>query len=184
MNENDRSTIILSLAKSLKENRSWCGSTHLQKAVFFLQQLTGVDLGYNFILYKHGPFSATLRDEVSMLLGNYFLVMIVDEEPYGPKYQVSDFGKGILKDGKDFLENYKAKIEYVARLLGGEGISGLERLGTALYMIKTYPDWDDTKRSEKIHELKPHISIEKATESLSQVHGFIAEASENFALCG
>ena len=60
-------TILLQLIESLRKNGSWCGETHIQKAIYSLQQLKGVPLNFNFVLYKHGPFSFDLRDELTAM---------------------------------------------------------------------------------------------------------------------
>ena len=49
--------VITKLIETLRERGSWCGETHVQKAAFFLQELMEVPMRFNFILYKHGPFS-------------------------------------------------------------------------------------------------------------------------------
>lgn len=62
-----RGAILVQLVRELRENGSWCGETHLQKGTYLLQELTKVPLGLEFILYKHGPFSFDLRDELTGL---------------------------------------------------------------------------------------------------------------------
>ena len=59
-----RVAVLTKLTEKLHESGSWCGETHLQKAAYFLQELFNVLLVYEFILYKHGPFSFALRDEL------------------------------------------------------------------------------------------------------------------------
>ena len=57
--------VITRLIETLRERGSWCGETHVQKAAFFLQELMEVPTRFHFILYKHGPFSFDLRDELT-----------------------------------------------------------------------------------------------------------------------
>ena len=58
-----RNVMVLTLARKIRNRGSWCGETHLQKAVYLLQDLAGVETGLEFVLYKHGPFSFGLRDQ-------------------------------------------------------------------------------------------------------------------------
>ena len=51
-----RASILLRLNEELRKSGSWAGETHMQKATFFLQELLAVPLGFDFVLYKHGPF--------------------------------------------------------------------------------------------------------------------------------
>ena len=55
-----RAALLTRLIQRLRDRGSWCGETHLQKASLLLQDLTGVPLGFDYILYKHGPFSFDL----------------------------------------------------------------------------------------------------------------------------
>ena len=68
MNKEQERTVMLSLIRSLRENGSWCGETHIQKAAYFLKTVTAVPLKFEFILYKHGPFSFDLRDHLGNLI--------------------------------------------------------------------------------------------------------------------
>jgi uncharacterized protein YwgA len=73
----------------LKERDSWCGETHIQKAVYFLQELLQVRLGFEFIMYKHGPYSFELTDELTTLRANR-LLRLIPREGYGPSIVVNE----------------------------------------------------------------------------------------------
>jgi hypothetical protein len=66
-----------------KTPRTRQGETHMQKATFFLQELIKVPLGFEFLLYKHGPFSFDLRDELTFMRAQGFL-RLEPQYPYGP----------------------------------------------------------------------------------------------------
>src|SRR5712692_9118533 len=78
-----RIVILADLASRLGKYGSWCGETHLQKATYFLQELGKVPLGYSFVLYKHGPFSFDLRDELTAMRADG-LLELRPQPPYGP----------------------------------------------------------------------------------------------------
>jgi hypothetical protein len=63
MNRLQRAALLTELADKLREQGSWCGETHLQKATYFLQTLRLVPTGYDFILSKFGPFAFDLAEE-------------------------------------------------------------------------------------------------------------------------
>jgi len=56
MDRLQKAALITRLLQNLRSKHSWCGETHIQKAAFFAQELMEVPLGFEFILYKHGPF--------------------------------------------------------------------------------------------------------------------------------
>ena len=80
-----RAAVLLSLIEKLRDGDSWCGETHVQKGTYFLQDLLGVPLEFDFILYKHGPFSFDLSDEISWMRANDLLRLQPQQRPYGPK---------------------------------------------------------------------------------------------------
>jgi hypothetical protein len=65
MEQYERSAILLGMINSLKARGSWCGETHIQKAMFSLKNITDTPIDYTFVLYKHGAFSFDLRDELT-----------------------------------------------------------------------------------------------------------------------
>ena len=94
MDQLQRASLIIDLIEKLTEKGSWCGETHIQKAVYFLQELTKVPMGFNFILYKHGPFSFDLRDELAAMRA-YRLLEIELRPPYGPGLFPTESGTNI-----------------------------------------------------------------------------------------
>ena len=78
-----RAALLTRLIELLRKKGSWCGETHIQKSTFFVQNLMKVPLSFDFILYKHGPFSFDLRDELTGLRADG-LIRLEPQWPYGP----------------------------------------------------------------------------------------------------
>ena len=89
--------VILKLIESLKRHGSWCGETHVQKAIFSLQELKGIPLEFQFVLYKHGPFSFDLRDELTAMRADGLISFKIVNESYGPQLVISDRGEEIKR---------------------------------------------------------------------------------------
>jgi len=160
--------VVLSLLEEMQEHGSWCGETHLQKATYFLQELLEVPLDFDFILYKHGPFSFDLRDEITAMRGDFLIKYKNRPYPYGPSL-VQDAGGARLKERfPKTIGQYSKKVSFVAEILGDKGVSELERLGTALYFTR-HQNGKDEPLNLQMHKLKPHISPEEAQEALQQV---------------
>jgi uncharacterized protein YwgA len=85
MNRLEKASILLSLTERLKEQGSWAGETHVQKATYILTKVLGVPLDFEFILYKHGPFSFDLRNELSALRAEGFMAWEIRGLRYGPR---------------------------------------------------------------------------------------------------
>lgn len=165
-----RAAILLTLVEELEKFGSWCGETHIQKTAYFLQGLLGVPLGLEFILYKHGPFSFDLRDELTAMRGDFLLELRPRPAPYGPSYTLGA-GSGRLKSRyASTIADYRTRITFLAEQLGGLGVADLERYATALFVTLNGDQGSTTdERAARIHNLKPHISVEQAANAVRAI---------------
>ncbi len=174
-----KAAVITRLAQSLRERGSWCGETHIQKTTYFLQELLGVPLEFQFILYKHGPFSFDLRDELSALQADE-LLRPEPHPPYGPKIVTTERAEYIQGLYPKTLAKYQEKIDLVTDRLGPADVATLERLATGLYVTRTAEGVEDAAtmeaRADELHRLKPHISVEEAGEAIREVDELIEQA--------
>lgn len=171
-----RTSIILELLDELKKKGSWCGETHIQKALYFLQELAGVPTGFTYTLYKHGPFSFDFRDELTALRADGLLELTPQPYPYGPSLSVTDNGNELKARFPKTLGRYRANIDSVAQKLGDKGVTELERLATALYVSKKHPGENSHTIGEMIQALKPHISAEQARAAADEVKEMLEAA--------
>ena len=176
MNQTERDVVFLSLAESLQQRGSWCGETHLQKATFFFQELLRVPLGFDFVLYKHGPYSFDLKDELNAYLADGLLT-VIPRPPFGPGLSLGENGKTLLGRFPKTRERFRAPIDFVASRLGSAGIAALERFATALFVTsRAMPQGSAEERAARINELKPHIPLDIAHDAVAEVDKLIAEA--------
>lgn len=179
MKRRQREAVVAALDDKLFEQGSWCGETHLQKSLYFLQELLGVPTGFDFTLYKYGPFSRPLRGELGAMRSDGFLALEPQPAPYGPKLRTTESARRqLIARWPKTLSRYEPELDFVARRLGGLGVGALERLATALWVSRELPDGDRAERAKRIHELKAHVSIEAATEALFQVESMEREVAE------
>lgn len=163
-----RNCVILELLEQLQLKHSWCGETHIQKATYFLQKLTMVETDFDYVLYKHGPFSFDLRDELSSLTANR-LVEWLPQSPYGSKCNVTSNGKELKSVLSELVNEYDSAIEFVSEHLAKENVAELERLGTALYFINSDSSLNSEVLATKVHEIKPHVSYAEAFKAVTRV---------------
>ena len=165
----------MGLVESMEAQGSWCGETHIQKAVYFLETAMHVDLGFEFILYKHGPFSWDLRSELTEVRADSML-QLVSQYPFGPQFVFTEAGKATLDANRELINPLGAQIAAVTGFLQGAGVSELERLATALYVTaEGVGDGSVMQRASEIHRLKPHITVDIATDAITRVDGFLKE---------
>lgn len=169
MNRHQRAVILLHLIDTLRRKGSWCGETHIQKAAYFLAEQCGVPLEGDFIIYKHGPFSFELRDELTAFRADG-LLSIEPQPPYGPRFKVTSSGESLKERFPKTLGNYRKCVEAVADVVGKRGVSDLERLATALYVTRKKPELSCAgNRAQELHRLKPHVSLEAAKQAIEEL---------------
>jgi uncharacterized protein YwgA len=179
MKRRQREALVAALDAKLEERGSWCGETHLQKSVFFLQEMLRVPTGFSYTFYKFGPFSRDLRSELGEMRSDGFLELIPQPAPYGPKLHATDTARRqLLERWPKTLGRFDRHLEFVAEELGSMGVGTLERLATALWVQREMPTSSERSQAERVNELKPHVSVEEATDALRRVAEMEQQARE------
>ncbi|MCP4134464.1 MAG: hypothetical protein GY754_26055 [bacterium] len=168
--------LTLTLMTALKENGSWCGETHIQKAMYCMQKIMELPTDFEFVLYKHGPFSFDLSDEIGALQADELLEINISTYPYGPSLVVTKYGETLMERFSKTIGLYTNKINYIAEKLGSKGVAVLERLTTALYVTSENNFSGVEERVERIHQLKPHVSKYKAKIAVEEIDLILEES--------
>lgn len=173
-----KAALIAELIDRLRQKGSWCGETHVQKAIYFLQTLMGVPLKFDFILYKHGPFSFDLRDELTALRADGLLTLET-QELYGARIATTVQSNTIRAYYPRTLSRHEKAIFFISRQIGEKGVVELERLATAYYVTsKSDPHAPMESRVKSLISLKPHIPKEDAQKAVSAVDRMVELAHD------
>jgi hypothetical protein len=181
MKRSQRAALLTLLIREMLGRGSWCGETHIQKATFLLQDLLRVDTGFDFILYRHGPFSFELRDELASMQADDLLELVARRPGYGPTYVPTSFSEEFLERFPKTAARYTRQVEFVAGELHNMGVLELERLATAYYIAEREGITRKGDRAERLVELKPHVSLQEARLATDQIDRMI-ERSIPFSL--
>ena len=157
------------LVSQLREADNWCGETHVQKAVYFLQTACRVPMGYSFVLYKHGPYSFDLKLDTARLLGRRMLKQEPSTPPYGPRLRATTNMTKHIERHREAICRHSKDVTRVVQFVGWRGVAELERLSTALYVTIQQDKQSIESRAERIHDLKPHVSVESATDAVKEL---------------
>jgi uncharacterized protein YwgA len=169
MKRGQRFAMLLLLDKEMLHQGSWCGETHIQKGTFLLQELLPWESDYRFVLYKHGPFSFELRDDLSEMQADGLLNLVARQQGYGPSYLPSSDADGFLARYPKTTARFEAPVKFIAKQLGDKGVAELERISTALY-IKNRSELISTRdRAAELVRLKPHIPPSEALTATEEV---------------
>ena len=167
--------LIAKLVGSMKERDQWAGETHIQKALYFLKSMLGVPCSYNFVLYKHGPYSFDLHDDLGKMRA-HLVLDLQPRRPYGPSFSLGQLGERSIKRVEEAINGHVSQIEFGVNKLGNLDVRTLERYATALYVKNEHSDLDLNALGKAIVERKPHISEEDAREAVRSVNSLEEEA--------
>jgi len=168
-------TVLVGLARRLAAEGSWTGETHLQKAAYLASELTDVDFNFDFILYKHGPFSFGLRDELGAMRAEGLIERFQPDPRYGAKLLVTDRGAELEQRFERTMTRYGAALDWDAEALGRRNVMDLERLATAMWVTRQDPDASVRARADAVVRVKPHIAIDDAVEAVEEIDRLLRE---------
>jgi uncharacterized protein YwgA len=170
MKKEERTAILIALTERLKNEGSWCGETHIQKTVYLMKELLGVPVGLDFVLYKHGPFSFDLQDELSELRGDELLTVVPTNYRYGSSLKPTDRGLRYSAEFCKIIGKYDSEIQFVSQHLGRRRVADLEKIATALYVTMELGVMKPaSERAARLTEYKPHIKIEEALAAVQEL---------------
>ena len=179
MYSTEHAVTIIQLVDALQSAGSWCGETHIQKAAYILHSLEAPGFDWTFTLYKHGPFSFDLRDELTMMRADSLLQRVVPSRNYGPRYQLGPASESFLARHSDLVGQAHRHIDFVTEFIGARSVADLERVSTALYVMQERPCESLDDRARTLHQLKPHIPLQDAYQAVIQVDSSVARAAES-----
>lgn len=159
MSLSHRKSVILNL---LLRNPDM-GKTAVMKAVFMLQQVKGIPLGYDFSIYTYGPYASDVMEDIDELVFEHFLSskMYLYNNYVGYCLRVTEG----VKQADAPLETGEAQaLEDVVGFVHGKTAKELELYSTIIYVDDLYQKnkWPGgkTQIAEKVHEIKPHFSMD------------------------
>ena len=163
-----RWSILLELISELKKSGSWCGETHIQKSTFFLEEMLNVPLELDFIMYKYGPYSFELNDDLTVLRA-YHYVTIISQEPYGVTYSLKDDENKLKRFYGKNIKEYSKQISLVAKYFGDKTVVELEKLATAFFIYKKEGLSNVNEIAKRLNKKKPHVNIQDAEIAIKEM---------------
>jgi uncharacterized protein YwgA len=170
MKTRQRDAVLLDLIRALEVNDSWSGETHVQKSTYFLQALTGVPLGFDFSLYKYGPYAFDLSDTLSSLRADHLIELQVRKPGYGGSIVETPYGDKLRSRFPRTVQTHRSAVEIVAERVGTKDVASLERVATAL-LVSSQDGWQSEQRlrAQALCEIKPHVTAEDALAAVAFV---------------
>jgi hypothetical protein len=173
----EQQALVVQTVKELRDRGSWAGETHVQKTVYFLKHILEVPLTYQYVLYKHGPYSFDLHHDVGDMRAHNFLTL-ESRPPYGPSFTLGHMADLLSKRYHNTIQKYVDAVRFLATRLCNADVRDMERYATALYVNLETNGHPGSQLSSRINELKPHISLESARDALAFTDQLRSDALE------
>jgi hypothetical protein len=168
--------IIISVIRNLKENGSLCCKTHIIKTLYLLKATKRIDIPFDFILYKHGPYSFDVEDSLALMKS--YSAIEEDNENSGI------YGESLkLGENADFPRKHRINVQLkedeidiiseICKISGNKGVKELERLATAAWIVNEEKVFNPEKVASLVHKLKPHIKEKQAKEAYLEIKPFL-----------
>mgnify|MGYP007088250816 CR=1 FL=1 len=180
MNMNKREELKLVVDRAVK-GLPWCGDLALQKMVYLLQSVYGVDMGYEFGYHHMGPYSFDLADDLSIGVlsgewvreskpianGRYWVnqYQVTSEVPAdGPLFQQVETALGKL------LEQFKAQND--------QADGRRFELVATIHYLREVQEVPEDELEGVLRALKPKYSKDEFQEGVRQLNLLKQSATE------
>jgi len=165
-------TLILTMIETLRRYGSRTGKTHIIKGLMLAAAATNLELPFEFFLYKHGPYSTDIEENLEQMQSYGAVVVEPAFDGYGvilKPGEMASFAKlhAPLSDAEGEV------IDRVCRFIRAKNVGQLERLATAAWIRTREAVEDPDEVAERLHQLKPHISLVEAREADQEVVAFL-----------
>lgn len=175
LNSEIRVAVLARMVKAAPD--STLGRTQVMKLFYFLQELKGVPLGYDFRLFNYGPFDSEVLSDLASACGR----AVVSETPviyargYGyaitPGPNAGNLDRQLEEAGPLLV----ARVDEVVREFGGLGAAELELRSTILFVDREWSQFGITTTDQalagRVREIKPHFTEATILTRITQMKG-------------
>lgn len=163
-----RLSVLINFAERRQRNSNRLGKTALQKLLYLLQEVYGVDLGYRFELYTYGPYEAGVMRDVDYAKSLELLSIDYD---YNNGYNITPGPKAqSLDDYKEFINSKHGSLfDQLFDQFGSKNARQLELSATLVLLAKDDPDCDNDVILNRIKDIKPKYDKKELESALSEL---------------
>ncbi len=173
----NRYALIAELAKRLDSVNSQFGKTALQKHIYLLQEIYGIDCGYDFQLYSYGPFDSQLLGDLD-LVEHWECVSVsrVNETLGGYRIRPADKVESIREKAADFLNDSKTKkaLDDLVSNYGAMTAKNLELRATTVYVERNLRNKRESPSRKRVCQLvgqiKPKFTEAEIEEAVTELN--------------
>jgi uncharacterized protein YwgA len=168
-----RIAILAGMVSKAPEKR--LGRTQIMKLFYFLQELKGVPLGYDFRLFTYGPFDSEVLSDLGTAcnLGTLIEKTVIYSKGYGYDIKPSSQADILIRELEDNHPDVASQVEDVVSEFGAFSAAELE-LRSTIFFVDREISQEGSKMTEKelaerVRQIKPYFSLESILERVDEM---------------
>ena len=175
-----RFALIVDIAARFDAENITLGKTALQKVVFLLERVFGLDFEYDFTLYNYGPYCQDLDRDLEIVQGYRGVTVQYDASYGGYRIKPSDLSEDLLRRGRQATDDARSSLNQLISDYGRFTAKELELRSTIIYLASAhYVGEEDLMK--RLKEVKPHFSWKQIETGLTELKdkGYLTNAIRN-----
>lgn len=165
----ERYALVSEIVRRFAESHRRLGKTALQKMVFLLQRLYGVDCGYSYTLYTYGPYCADVARDLDVVAAFGGAEVLYDWGINGYCIRPGAANAELRQGAVGFLDQIAYHLDRLILDFGRFNAKDLEARSTIVYLDQVGRSRDELVGL--VYQVKPHFS-------LAQIQGAVDELRE------
>ena len=164
--------LIPELVKRFHTISPQCSKTFLQQIVFLLQEVYGIDCGYDFEFYLGGPYSSQLNGDLD-LVQHWGCISVQRVNKSLDGYQICPTKEvdKIRVKAADFLNNQKTKtaLESLIFTYGNMTVKDLELRASTIYVWQSFKHRNELCTKRQICHVTGQIKLKFSKQEIEEV---------------
>lgn len=162
--ERTRTSILARMVCNIQNKK--LGRTQIMKLFYFLQELKGVPLGYDFRLFTYGPFDSEVLSDLATLcnIGTVEERTVIYARGYGYEITPSADAEKLSEELQTTNHEVATQVDEVLSEFGDFSASELELRSTIFFVDREMATENQTVTSneiaERVRQIKPHFTME------------------------
>ena len=176
----ERYGLVSAVVRELSPKSPQLGKTVLQKIVYLLQALAGVQSEYRFRFYTYGPFSVELLQDLDLVEGlEGIKIHRVVSLTGGFDIEPGENADGLILKASSLLEEQGANgaISRIVEDFGHLPARDLELRATVVYVVRDLQRREESVEKSRVmklvENLKPRFEKQEIEKSISDLSGYI-----------
>ena len=159
--EETRAAVLARMVSKAPEKK--LGRTQVMKLFYFLQELKGVSLGYDFRLFTYGPFDSEVLSDLATACNLDTVVEKTVIYPRGYGYEITPGPNAnlLFHDLEHSDSGLASQVDEVVLEFGSLGAAELELRSTILFVDREFASVGQNTSVEaiveRVRQIKPHF---------------------------